>query len=98
MLAGSRVLTIIFRPSHLPKCAITSAHSMSDAEYLPTLMLTFPGGASNAYRIRDSRVEFQTGDGTWRVLTAEDVQLHLVLHTEVSKWLLKYQTEMNRKS
>ena len=68
---------------------------MADSEaYLPTLTLNF-GGASNAYRIRERQVEFQTGDGTWRVLSAEDVQLHLVLHTEVSKWLLKYQTEMN---
>lgn len=69
--------------------------SADSSEYLPTLTLNFPGGVSNAYRIRENYVEFQTGDGTWRVLTAEDVQLHLVLHTEVSKWLLKYQTEMN---
>ena len=65
------------------------------SEYLPTLTLNFSGGASNAYRIRENHVEFKTGDGTWRVLTAEDVQLHLVLHTEVSKWLVKYQMEMN---
>jgi hypothetical protein len=69
--------------------------SGDSSEYLPTLTLNFSGGASNAYRIRESQVEFQTGDGTWRALTAEDVQLHVVLHTEVSKWLLKYQTEMN---
>lgn len=69
--------------------------SAGRSEYLPTLTLNFPGGASNAYRIHEDRVEFQTGDGTWRVLSAEDIQLHLVLHTEVSKWLLKYQTEMN---
>ncbi|HWC18966.1 MAG TPA: hypothetical protein VG498_18285, partial [Terriglobales bacterium] len=69
---------------------------MADNEaYLPTLTLNFPGGASNAYRIRERQVEFQTGDGAWRVLTAEDVQLHVALHTDVSKWLLKYQTEMN---
>lgn len=46
------------------------------------------------YRIREGHVEFQRGDGTWRVLNAEDVQLHLVLHTEVSQRLFKYQTEM----
>lgn len=67
----------------------------ADSEYLPTLTLNFPGGASNAYRIREGHVEFQRGDGTWRILNAEDVQLHLGLHTEVSKWLLKYQKEMN---
>ena len=70
-----------------------SAHT---SEYLPTLTLNFPGGASNAYRIREGHVEFQRGDGTWRVLNAEDVQLHLVLHTEVSRWLLKYQKEITK--
>ena len=64
-------------------------------DYLPTLTLNFPGGGMNAYRINESRVEFQTGDGTWRVLDDDDVQLHFLLHTEVSKWLLKYQTEAN---
>jgi hypothetical protein len=67
-------------------------------EYLPTLTLNFPGGMTNAYRIRESHVEFLTGDGSWRVLGDEDVQLHFVLHTEVSKWLLKYQMEMSRHS
>ncbi len=66
---------------------------MSNREYLPTLTLTFSSGASNAYRIREKHVEFQTGDGAWRILSVEDVQLHLVLHTEVSKWLLKYQMD-----
>ena len=64
-------------------------------DYLPTLTLNFPGGTTNAYRIRENHVEFHTGDGTWRVLNDEDVQLHFVLHTEVSKWLLKFQTESN---
>jgi hypothetical protein len=64
-------------------------------EYLPTLTLNFPGGMKNAYRIRRSCVEFQNGDGMWRILEAEDVQLHFVLHTEVSKWLLKYKTEFD---
>jgi hypothetical protein len=64
-------------------------------DYLPTLTLSFPGGMTNAYRIRENHVEFQTGDGTWRILGDDDVQLHLVLHTEVSKWLLRYKTEVN---
>lgn len=68
--------------------------SADSSQYLPTLTLNFPGGATNAYRIREGHVEFQRADGTWRVLNAEDVQLHLVLHTEVSKWLFKYQAEM----
>ena len=64
-------------------------------EYLPTLTLNFPGGMTNAYRIRNNRVEFQRGDGTWRILDEEDVQLHFSLHTEVSKWLLRYKTEFD---
>ena len=67
----------------------------ADSEYLPSLTLKFPGGATNAYRIREYRVEFQTGDGTWRILEEEDLQLHFVLHTEVSKWLLRYKPEMS---
>jgi len=60
-----------------------------------TLTLNFPGGMTNAYRIHKARVEFQRGDGTWRILDDEDVQLHFLLHTEVSKWLLQYQTELS---
>jgi hypothetical protein len=67
-------------------------------EYLPTLTLNFPGGMKNAYRIRQNCVEFQKDDGTWRILEPEDVHLHFVLHTEVSKWLLKYQTEFKAHS
>ena len=67
-------------------------------QYLPTLLLNFPGGMTNTYRIRNSRVEFQTGDGTWRILDDEDVQLHFSLHTEVSKWLRQYQTEFMRQA
>lgn len=85
------------RPSRMPTCAIPLATFMSDSEYLPTLTLNFASGATNAYRIHANRVEFQTGDGTWRVLSAEDVQLHLVLHTEVSKWLMRYQMDSSHK-
>ena len=67
-------------------------------EYLPTLTLNFAGGVTNAYRIRERRVEFQKGDGKWRILDDEDVQLHFVLHTEVSKWLLRYTTGMQLRS
>jgi hypothetical protein len=55
--------------------------------YLPYLRLSFPGDAVNEYRLRDSQIEFRNGNGTWRVLAKEDVQLHFVLHTEVAKWL-----------
>ena len=64
-------------------------------DYLPTLTLSVPGGTTNAYRLRENHVEFQTGDGAWRILDDDDVQLHFLLHTEVSKWLLRYSTEMN---
>lgn len=63
--------------------------------YLHTLTLSFPGGQTNAYRIHENHVEFQKDDGTWRILSEDDVELHFVLHTEVSKWLLRYKTEMN---
>jgi hypothetical protein len=64
-------------------------------EYLPTLTLNFSGGMTNAYRIRNNRVEFQRGDGTWRTLDEEDVQFHFSLHTEVAKWLLRYKAEFD---
>lgn len=63
--------------------------------YLPTLRLNFSGGTTNSYRIRDNQVEFQIGDGAWRILDGEEVQLHFLLHTEVSKWLLRFQSETN---
>ena len=55
--------------------------------HLSNLRLSFPGGAVNEYRLSDSQIEFRNGDGIWRVLAKEDVQLHFVLHTEVAKWL-----------
>ena len=57
--------------------------------YLPTFRLSFPDGKSNEYRLNQKRVEFLTSSGTWRILTADDVQLHYVLHTEVAKWLTR---------
>ena len=67
-------------------------------DYLPTLTLNFPGGMTNAYRLREGCVEFQVGDGTWRILDDDDVQLHFLLHTEVSKWLLNYRKEMQQRA
>jgi hypothetical protein len=58
-------------------------------DYLPTLRLSFPGGATNSYRIRENRVEFQINHGSWRVLEHEDVRLHFLLKTEVAHWLLR---------
>jgi hypothetical protein len=55
--------------------------------YLPTLRLSFPGGSSQEYRMNENQIEFRNGDGTWRILNDHDIQLHHVLHTEVSKWL-----------
>lgn len=65
-------------------------------DYLPTLRLSFPGGASNSYRIRENRVEFQINDGSWRVLDDEDVRLHFLLKTEVARWLLRESRTANR--
>ena len=64
-------------------------------DYLPTLRLNFSGGVTNAYRIRGNQIEFQVNDGLWRILDSDEVQLHFLLHTEVSKWLLRFQTEIN---
>jgi hypothetical protein len=55
--------------------------------YLPSLRLSFPGGAFNDYRLHENQIEFRKGDGMWRILGEADLQLHFVLHTEVAKWL-----------
>ena len=59
------------------------------SDSLPTLLLTFPGGDSNEYRVRQGCVEFRANHGAWRVLDEPDLQLHFVLNTEVAKWLQK---------
>lgn len=64
-------------------------------DYLPTLALHFPSGVTNVYRIRERSVEFSTQNGAWRALDADDMQLHYLLKTEVSKWLLMHKVEMN---
>lgn len=64
-------------------------------DYIPTLTLNFPGGATNAYRLHESHIEFQTGEGKWRILDSNDVELHFLLHTEVAKWVLQHINEMN---
>ena len=58
------------------------------SDSLPTLLLTFPGGDSNEYHMRQGYVEFRANyDGAWRLLDESDVQLHFMLHTEVAEWL-----------
>lgn len=57
---------------------------------LPSFRLTFAGNEFNEYRCRQGRVEFRTNRGAWRVLEDEDIQFHLVLHTEVAKWLVEH--------
>ena len=64
--------------------------------YLPTLQLRFPGAISNDYRLREGRVEFRLGNNTWRPLDEADLQLHFVLRTEVSKWLLRVSANAHR--
>jgi hypothetical protein len=57
-------------------------------EYLP-FPPELPDGTSNEYRLRQNQIEFLTSDGTWRILSDEDIQLHYILHTEVAKWLMR---------
>ena len=63
------------------------------SDSLPSFRLTFAGEEFNEYRFRQGRVEFRTDRGVWRLLEDDDVQFHLVLHTEVAKWLLKHSAE-----
>jgi len=65
-------------------------------EYLPTFRLNFPDGRRNEYRLNKNQVELLTSDGTWRILSDEDLQLHHVLHTEVAKWLTRELGNANR--
>jgi hypothetical protein len=62
---------------------------------LPSLCLTFSGGDSNEYRLRQGCVEFRLNEGAWRLLEECDVQLHFVLHTQVAKWLKKQSANGN---
>src|SRR2546423_11404117 len=43
---------------------------------------------SDEYRLRENRLEFLKGDGTWRILGSEEVRFHWLLRTEVVIWLL----------
>ena len=64
------------------------------SDSLPSLQLTFPGGDSNEYHMRQGSVEFRANhDGAWRLLDESDVRLHFVLHTEVAEWLQKQEAE-----
>ena len=60
------------------------------SDSIPSFRLTFAGNEFNEYRFRQSRVEFRSNRGAWRVLEDEDIQFHLVLHTEVAKWLVEH--------
>jgi hypothetical protein len=72
------------------------ASSKSSMPYLPTLRLNFPGGISNEYRLRDGRTELRIGDGSWRILDHADLHLHMILGTEVAKWLRKQSENTSR--
>ena len=54
---------------------------------LPSLRLTFSDDDVNEYRLRQGRVEFRANHGARRLLDEGGVQLHLVLHPEVGKWV-----------
>jgi hypothetical protein len=53
------------------------------------------GSPDNEYRIRNRHVEFRSvaphgrpsADRVWRVLGANEVELHFALHTPVADWL-----------
>jgi hypothetical protein len=64
--------------------------------YLPTFRLAFADGTFDEYRLNQNQLEFLTGSGTWRVLSDEDLNLHHILHTEVSKWLARHLTDAQR--
>jgi hypothetical protein len=42
------------------------------SDSLPTLLLTFPGGDSNEYSVRQGCVEFRANRGAWRAWRALD--------------------------
>ena len=64
------------------------------SDSLPSFRLNFAGEEFNEYRFRQGRVEFRTDRGVWRLLGDDDVQFHLVLHTEVAQWLLKHSVKV----
>jgi len=57
------------------------------SDSLPSLLLTFPSGIVNEYRLRQGYVEFRANQDAWRLMNEADIRLHFVLHTEVAKWL-----------
>lgn len=63
---------------------------------MSNLRLNFPSGTFNEYRLNQNQVEFRTGDGTWRILAKEDLQLHFALHTQVARWLQRESGNANR--
>ena len=69
------------------KC-MGSAISISVIPGRDRLSLNFPDAAMQRYRVRDGKVEFQTGTlSEWHALTAEEVVQHLMLDTPLATWL-----------
>jgi hypothetical protein len=65
---------------------------------LKSFLITSKDGApDNQYRIRDHQVEFRSLDAngppgpgrSWRVLEADEIELHFALETPVAAWLDK---------
>jgi hypothetical protein len=69
--------------------------SLHLSDSLPSLRLNFPSGDFNEYRFRQGCVEFRANDGAWRLLGDADIQFHLILHTEVAKWLKRQSANGN---
>src|SRR6185437_12367364 len=74
---------------------VASQRVRAKMTYLRTLRLSF-GDTFQECRLNQDRVEFRNSDGCWRALDEDDVQLHFMLHTEVSKWLMRASASMPR--
>src|SRR5207248_7530289 len=83
------------KPTRTPNCAIQLGY-LAAMNYLPTFRLGFSDGTFNEYRLNQNQLEFFTANGTWRVVSDEDLNLHHILHTEVSKWLTRHLTDGQR--
>lgn len=61
------------------------------------VVMSSDGAPENQYRIHERHVEFRSvapggpprSDRPWRVLDADELQLHFALHTPVADWLDK---------
>ena len=86
----TRSQPMVIQPTALGAIVNRDKMPLYVSDSLPAFRLTFAGKEFNEYRFRQGRVEFRSNRGAWRVLEDEDIQFHLVLHTEVAKWLIEH--------